>query len=241
MVIGDLADLDDVRAAADGAHAAYFVYPIKPGLLQATTVFAQGAHEAGLRNVVNMSQISARREAASHAAHAHWLAERVLDWSPLNVTHLRPTFFAEWFILFGKFTANEGLLDFPFADGRHAPVSAEDQGHVIAAILENPAAHAGQTYPLFGAAEMDHYQIAKAISRALGRPVRYEPADIDTWIETLRASGGSPHLAQHLSKVAVDYRNGVFSGTNDIVETVGGRKPMTVEEFISNNIDAFTP
>jgi NAD(P)H dehydrogenase (quinone) len=40
---------------------------------------------------------------------------------------------------------------------------------VIAAILQKPNAHKGETYPLFGPAEMDHEQMASELSEALGR------------------------------------------------------------------------
>ena len=241
VIVGDLHDIDTVREAVDGVRAAYFVYPISPGLLEATATFAQAAEEAGVTAVVNMSQISARRGAASDAARIHWLGERILDWSPVAATHLRPTYFAEWFTIFGaKGIREEGVLRLPFGDGRHAPITAEDQGRVIAAILENPDDHAGQVYPLFGAVEMNHYQIADAISEALGRPVRYEPADIPTWIEGIKAQGFPEFLAQHLSHVAVDYQNGIFAGNNDLVERIGGKKPTTVQEFITDHLAAFT-
>jgi NAD(P)H dehydrogenase (quinone) len=240
VIVGDLHDIDIVRAAADGVRAAYFVYPIRPGLLEATATFAQAAEEAGVAAIVNMSQISARRAAASDAARIHWLGERILDWSPVAATHLRPTYFAEWFTGLGaKGIREEGVLRLPFGDGRHAPITAEDQGRVIAAILENPDGHAGQVYPLFGAVEMNHYQIAEAISEALGRPVRYEPMDIPTWIEGIKARGFSEFAAQHLSNVAVDYQNGIFAGNNDLVERIGGKKPTTVQEFITAHLADF--
>ena len=69
VVVGDLLDLDAVA----GVRAAYFVYPIESGLIDATCIFAQAATEAGVEAVVNMSQISARREAKSNAAREHWL------------------------------------------------------------------------------------------------------------------------------------------------------------------------
>jgi uncharacterized protein YbjT (DUF2867 family) len=47
--------------------------------VEATANFVQADSEAGVHAVVNMSQISARREATSNAARAHWLAERLLD------------------------------------------------------------------------------------------------------------------------------------------------------------------
>ena len=240
VVVGDLNDINLVREAADGARAAYFVYPISPGLLEATATFARAAEEAGITAIVNMSQISARRGAASDAARIHWLGERIFDWSPIATTHLRPTFFAEWLTIFGQGIRDEGVLRLPFADGRHAPITAEDQGRVIAAILERPEEHAGHAYPLFGAVEMNHYQIAEAISDALGRPVRYEPTDIPTWIESVKNQGVSEFRAQHLANVAVDYQNGIFAGNNDLVERIGGKKPTTVQQFVTDHLAEFT-
>jgi len=87
VVAGDYLDLDAMRAAVQGVRRAYFVYPIRPGIIQATAYFAQAAREAGLEAVVNMSQISARENARSHAARDHWVAERGFDWSGTAVTH----------------------------------------------------------------------------------------------------------------------------------------------------------
>jgi uncharacterized protein YbjT (DUF2867 family) len=89
VVIGDLLKFNDVRATMRGVRGAYFCYPIRPGILQATAYFAQAAKEAGLECVVNMSQKSAREDALSHAAQDHWLSEQVFDWSGITATHLR--------------------------------------------------------------------------------------------------------------------------------------------------------
>src|SRR5580692_9729985 len=152
VVYGDLLDFDAMRAALGGVQRAYFLYPIRPGIVQATAQFAQAAKEAGVDGVVNMSQISARGGAKSHAATLHWLSERVFDWSGLNVAHIRPTYFAEWLLYLAPMI-KAGLLHVPFGTGKHAPIAAEDQGRVIAGILANPAAHKGKIYPLFGAVE----------------------------------------------------------------------------------------
>ena len=46
VVIGDFLKFNDVRAAMRGVRGAYFCYPIRPGILQATAYFAQAAKEA---------------------------------------------------------------------------------------------------------------------------------------------------------------------------------------------------
>jgi uncharacterized protein YbjT (DUF2867 family) len=202
-------------------------------LIEATANFAQAASEAGVHAVVNMSQISARRDATSNAARQHWIAERLLDRTALVTTHLRPTFFMEWLNSFFVHRGSEGIYRLPFADVRHAPVAAADQAQVIAAILQNPDPHDREIYPLFGAEELDWYGIATKVKDTLGIPVHYEPIEISTFAAGLTAAGGSPHFVQHLSNVTQDYRDGVFSGINNLVEVIGGTKPLAVEEHVN--------
>ena len=261
IVVGDLLDFDSVRAALKNVDRAYFVYPIQPGLVQATAQFAQAAREAGIEAIVNMSQVSARSDAKSHSARDHWLAEQVLDWSGLNVTHIRPTYFAEWLLYLAPMI-RQGAIYAPFTTGRHAPITGEDQGRVIAGILQNPQPHRGKVYPLYGPIELTYEEIAQIVGRVLGRRIEYHSMPIEPWAELVaKASAGRPlrnnagslyaepdritgkpgsdFLIQHLREVAIDHTNGVFAGTNDLVATLGGRAPLTVEEFVTQHRDAF--
>jgi uncharacterized protein YbjT (DUF2867 family) len=240
VVQADLLDFGAVSSAMAGVSAAYFCYPIDPGgLLEATAIFAQATAEAGVRSVVNMSQISARREAKSHAAQQHWLSERMWDRNALITTHLRPTFFADWLLWQWSRRDDGGTLRLPFADGRHAPITSADQARVIAAILTHPAPHDRQIYPLRGPVDLNHAQIAEKMARTLGLPVHYEPVEIADFGRVLTAQGATPFLIQHLSNVAQDYRDGVFAGTDNLVEVITGTAAMTVEEFTAANRAAF--
>jgi NAD(P)H dehydrogenase (quinone) len=255
VVFGDLLDFNAVRAALRGVQRAYFVYPIKPGLVQATAQFAQAAREASVEAVVNMSQKSARGDSKSDAALQHWLAERVFDWSGVPVTHIRPTFFAEWLLYLAPLIRQNKFF-VPFGTGKHAPIAALDQGRVIAGILQDPAAHRGETYPLFGPVEHTQPEVAAIVGRALGRELEYRQVPFEVFGELLmsarkeRAAAGSGEssstdstgetfLLQHLKEVAIDHQNGVFSGTNDLVQKIGGRPAMTVEEFVAKNRAVF--
>src|SRR6476659_1890703 len=168
IVQGDLLNFHSISAATAGVTAAYFNYPIGSGLIEATANFAQAASEAGVHAVVNISQISARREAKSNAARQHWIAERLLDRTAMVTTHLRPTFFMEWQTGFWVRRGDEGLFRLPFADVRHAPIAAVDQARVIAAILQNPDPHDRQVYPLVGVEELNWYEIAAQVQDTLG-------------------------------------------------------------------------
>jgi len=233
-----------VRSALKDVNAAYFIYPIRPGLIDATAYFAQAAKDVGLDGVANMSQISARYESKSHAAGDHWIAERVFDWSGVPVTHIRPTFFAQWLIYphSRKHILERGVISQPLGNGRHAPIAAEDQARLIAAILADPAAHKWQVYRLCGPIEMDQAAIAEAVGDVLGRQVDYEPITIDAYCKRLEDAGVMPpFLIQHLCAVAQDYQDGIFAGTDDVIGRLTGKSPTTVQEFVTAHIDLFSP
>ncbi len=239
--IGDLLDFDSVRAALAGVEGAYFVYPIEPGSIQATAYFAQAAKEAGVKIIVNMSQKSARSDALSHAAQDHWVAEQVFDWSGVPTTHLRPTFFADWLVYpFQLASIKQGKLRTPFGLNKHAPVAAEDQGRVIASILLDPAEHAGKIYPLFGPVEMTQSEVAEILSKVLDRPIEYEPVSLEQFRSDVEEHLKKPFLAQHLYEVAKDHRDGIFSGSNDLIPAITGRDAMTVEAFVEANKSEFS-
>jgi NAD(P)H dehydrogenase (quinone) len=241
VVVGDLFEHDDVIRATAGTTTAYFCYPVRPGIIATTAYFADAAKRAGLKAVINMSQISAREDSKSHAARDHWIAERIFDWSGVPTVHLRPTFFSQWLLYpFARKTIVElGIIDLPYGSGRHAPIAAEDQARLIAALLTEPAAHVGKTYTLHGPTELDQPSIAAAIGDVLGRKINYQPLTIPQYRERLEKFGLPDFLIQHFCAIAVDYQNGIFSGEDKIIAEVTGTPPMTVQDFVAAHQGAF--
>jgi NAD(P)H dehydrogenase (quinone) len=45
---------------------------------------------------------------------------------------------------------------------------------------------------------------------------------------------------QHIVSVAQDYQDDAFSGTNNVVEDLTGRNPLTVEQFADINRARFS-
>ncbi|APR78589.1 putative nucleoside-diphosphate-sugar epimerase [Minicystis rosea] len=243
VAIGDFSNIDEIRAAMEGVRSAYFLYPIAPGIVSAAAYFAQAAKEAGVTAIVNMSQISARRESASHAAQDHWISERIFDWSGVATTHLRPTFFADWLVYphFASEIWRKKKIEFPFGNGRHAPISSDDQGRVIAHLLAKPAGHEGKIYTLHGPVEMNHTEIAATMSEVLGAKIEYEPTSIVEFKRKMEELYKfPPFLVQHLVEVAQNYQDGIFAGTNDAVEKITGTPALSVQAFVRKYRNAFS-
>jgi len=242
IIEGDLLDFAVLDKALIGITGAYFCYPIQiPGIIESTAFFAQAALDAGVGTVVNMSQISARRISKSVAARNHWIAERLLDRSGIPITHLRPTFFAEWLIYLAESIRKDNVLPLPFGDARYAPITAEDQGRVISAILNDPTGHAGKIYPLYGPTELSEYDVADLLTDILGRKITYQALEIKDFMPVWEKTVGSKTFnQQHIASVAQECRDGLFSGTNDWVERITGRKPLGMRDFVLQNKALFT-
>ena len=164
--------------------------------------------------------------------------------------HLRPTFFAEWLLYYAAMVKVGAIYgpsgDGPEAKGRQALVAAGDQGRVIAGILRNPAPYVGQTLPLYGPLEQTWTEVAESLSQVLGRTVRYQQVPFEAFqagfeqeVRAERGDADYSFLFQHLREVALDQQNGLFAGTNSLVERITGRRPMTVETFVEKHREAF--
>jgi NAD(P)H dehydrogenase (quinone) len=238
VAVGDLLEIDTIRAAMEGTNAAYLVWPVAPGLIHATVNFAQAANEAGVSTVINLSQRSANRFSTSNSCRDSFIAEQVLNWSGLPVIHLRPTYFLEWLLYPWQLPyLQKGILRMPVGKGRHSPIAADDQGRVVAALLNGPDAHIGKTIPVSGPAEMDHEQIAAELTEALGRKIVFQDLPIDEYCRSLETMGVPPYIVQHLGGAMQDYQHGHMAGADDNVEKLTGRRSMTVGEFARAHAD----
>jgi NAD(P)H dehydrogenase (quinone) len=238
VVVGDLLEINTVRAAMKGVDAAYLVWPVQPGLIHATVNFAQAAKETGLKTIINLSQRSADRESKSDACRDSFIAEQVLNWSGVSVIHLRPTYFLEWLLYPWQLPyLQQGVLRIPAGKGRHSPIAAYDQGRAIAALLKSPERHLGATIPLSGPVEMDHEEMAAELTQALGRKIIYQNPPIDEYCASIETMGVPPYVVQHLRGAMADYQKGHVSGADDNVEKLTGRRSMTVGEFAHAHVE----
>ncbi len=242
VVVADFHDLRSMRDAMEGAGRTYFVYPPQGDrLIEATTIAATAAQDAGVRAFVNISQISAREDSDSPLARHHWLSEKILDWADVGAIHIRPTFFAEMLYILGAQTiATQGKLYLPYGDERHAPVAASDIARVVVGLLTDPEPHIGARYVLTGPKNLTVAEMASVLSEELGTTVEYVDLPVDVWGDVISGVDGmNEFLVTHLKAVAVDHQNGIFSAETDLVERIGGQPPQSLPEFIRENIDAF--
>jgi NAD(P)H dehydrogenase (quinone) len=243
VVVGDLTNGRDVVAALDGCRRLYFALSVSPYYLEATVTVASAALDNGsVELLVNMSQMTVSQmkltsTTESRQQRLQWLAEHVLNWSGLPVTHIRPTVFMEN-PLFGMLATasiqHDGTMRLPFGDGRTSPVAARDVADVVTRVLtDDPARHVGHVYELTGAASRDMNAIAAEVSDDLKRPVTYVDVPFDQWLEhDLKPLHLGAHLQDHIATMArLHKQNRYDRATNDITKLLG-RQPSGFDSLI---------
>jgi len=237
VVAGDLRDIGDVGPAIAGADRVFFTYPVADGLLDATAAVATAAQRAGIRRLVEVSQLRPRPTAVSPRTRQHWLSEQIFDWAGVGAIHLRATVFYENIRVLVSLAA-AGRLEVPLGDpGNAIPlVSARDVARLAAALLARPDRPAEPAYHLVGAVPTIAELVAD-FGAALGTPLEYVPVDEPRWREWARGQGWPEHAIEHLSRL---WR--VFAGTadrdpdlwrvTDAMERVTGTGPESVRDFL---------
>ena len=221
VVEGDLLDINTVRPAMEGVDAAYFVWPVQPGLLHAIVNFAQAAKEAGVGTVINLSQRSANRWSTSDSCRDSVHCRGGSATGPaLDVVHLRPTYFLEWLLYPWQlpYLQQRRLTDArrqrsALADRRGRPrprhrcASAESRG---AGRHHHPAVRADRDGPR---ADGGRVVCSSGQEHRLSGPARRRNT-----LSLSRAMGIPPYVVQHLSGAMVDYQNGHMSGSDNNIE-----------------------
>ena len=245
IVEGDLRDLKSMRPPFRGIKRAYFTYPVRDGLLEATSVFAAAAKEAGVHTVVNLSQLSPSPDAPTPRMREHWVSEQVLDWAGVGAVHLRATVFFENVRALIAGTAPQGIIYLPWGDEntRIPLVGAEDVARVAANLLIKSDRH-GPQVRLIGQVPTVR-DIVRELSKVYHRGIEYIAIGDEDWHRAAAERGVNPHALAHLSQLwtffrATDYSGGPAYEVTNTIERISGTKPTTFSEFLKDSMQDST-
>jgi uncharacterized protein YbjT (DUF2867 family) len=249
VVVGDLTDPVDVATALDGVTRVFFSMSVSALYVEATAVVcALAAELSDLEVLVNMSQMTVSQmtptsTTESHHQRLHWLAEHIVDWSPIPTVEIRPTVFLEnplFTVLAAKSIREKGVLALPFGAGRTSPIAARDVADVVSAILRNPAEHVGAVYELTGPSILDIDGLAAQYSQALGRPVTGQRVDVENWESQLAGSGLDAHVREHIATMARLHREDRYNRSTAGVQEITGHPAQSVEDFVRAHQELFS-
>jgi NAD(P)H dehydrogenase (quinone) len=232
IVVGDLFDYRDLERALVDVQRAYHSAPYAPNLLHGMMLFAIAAEQARLEVVAWMSQWNPHPVHPSAFTREHWMANQIVRWMPsVDAIHINPGLFAYVYFLGLPAIVHFGMLSAPFGQGLNAPPSSEDIGRVAAAVLANPDGRIGKTFRPTGPALISPQDVAAAMGKALGRPVRYVASTLKQFSKAATALGVPSFEVASVRHYLQELAGGTFAigAPTDHVEMLTGRPAEDIE------------
>ncbi len=149
---------------------------------------------------------------------------------------MRPGMFAGNLLDWAEAIRTGGVVKAPCGAARQPPVHELDIAAVAATALLSDGHH-GKIYTLSGPEALTKTEQVAAISKAIGRDIRFEELTPEQWRE---------HVKEEMPPFAIDWRLGLWTRTVDnpepvlpTVQEVLGRPARTVAEWAADHAEHF--
>jgi uncharacterized protein YbjT (DUF2867 family) len=123
--------------------------------------------------------------------------------------------------------------------GKVPIVDVVDIAACAAAVLANPAPHAGKAYVLTGPAALAMEEVAAEIGAAAGKSVVYVDIGTAALVENMKKMGAPAWLAEDFGKLNARFASGASSTVSDDVARLTGRPARSFAAFAAEHAAAF--
>ena len=190
------------------------------------------AKAAGVKHIVYTGIVDPKADADFTYSAIHLDTENYIRESGLAFTILRNSFYADLLLAGVPHALETGDFGAPAGDAKITYIPRNDLAEAAAVLLAKPANHVNKTYDLTGTKGVTHTEIAGYIADATGKPIKFVdlPAEVHTGI--LGSLGLPGHLVEALAGLYVGAKKGDYETVSDDFETLVGRKPQSVENFL---------
>ncbi|MGE5489972.1 MAG: NmrA family NAD(P)-binding protein [Actinomycetota bacterium] len=146
------------------------------------------AKAAVVAQVLYTSFVDTRADSPAEFAAVHRATEADLAASGLKFTLLRNTLYAELLPVAVSPALASGVFQLPAGTGKASFVSRDELAQAIAAAAAAPAL-AKEIYELTGQTAHDFNEVAAAVAKVSGKPIRYEQVNEDAYADALASYG----------------------------------------------------
>jgi uncharacterized protein YbjT (DUF2867 family) len=234
VAVATFEDAAAMAAAMAGAETVFLAGRDSPGYASQQARAVDAAARAGARPGVTLSALGAAAGSPVELMRDHHAVEERLRSSGLAWTFLRPHLYMQNLLRFARAVADEGRLAAPMGDGAYPFVDTRDVAAAAAAVLREPAAHAGRAYALTGPRAVGYAEIARLMAAIAGRDVRYEALTPERFRAGLEAAGVPAWRAADLAAIASAY-SAADNRPADGVAELAGRPPTPIERFLADH------
>lgn len=227
----DLDDVAQIRDTVAGHDQVVLISGTDPHRLQQHRAVIDAAKDSAVRHFYYTSGVRADDPAFALGAD-HKATEDAIAGSGLRYTILRNGWYIENYIAAMQGAAQSGVLTAAAGDGRVAPAGRRDFAEALAAVLTTDG-HDDTTYSLTGDTDYTYADLADAMAKVLGTPVRYQPVSVEQYQAILTDAGLDAGTAGFLAALDANLGAGIMAYAGDDLTRLIGHRSMSLVEGLS--------
>ena len=193
------------------------------------------AKQAGVKHIIytSMSMNDIETSPLKAFLKDHYETEDYIKQNGFTYTIMQHSLYSDVIPMFlGEQVLETGVF-FPAGEGRVAYASRTDLAEAIAKVaLSN--AFDNQSLPMTNIENYSHADVAKILTELSGKEVPYVNPTPEVFEETLKGFGLPEPIIQMSLGFAAGIKNNDFDKTFPNLETVLGRKPQTLKEYLKS-------
>lgn len=235
-VVGDLLSPETLEPAFRGVERVFIIGKPTPDMEALERNAINAAIAAGARRIVYLSNFTAREGSEQRPMHIHGLHERLVASLDIDWTVLGPTRYMTNVPFVWPSVLNQGVLLETGGAGIMTFMDPDDVAAVAVKALTEDG-HEGHTYRLTSEDAYTAADLARLLSKFVGREIKVFEGGVDALRDALIANGASgdhaPVMAKYFDMVAAgDYK------TTDIAGKLLGRSPRAYADWLPRNLPA---
>lgn len=182
LIDGDFARPGSWRRALDGVTKVFSITPAHHDAEKWNAIFLEAAKNAGVELVVRLSGTSVSPSSAAEFHRQMGRCDEALTVSDLDYTILQPNVFYQNMMIMARPIREQGVFRSAVGDARISMIDVRDIADVALKTLTEDD-HRGKTYVLTGPQSLTYFDVARLLSEASGKPIRYEALNEDDAIK----------------------------------------------------------
>jgi uncharacterized protein YbjT (DUF2867 family) len=222
--------------ALEGVEKVFLLPPLMPNQVEVTNAFVDAAKRAGVRHIVKLSAMNAGTEPSFTFGKWHAAGERHIHQSGLAFTILRPNSFMQNFM--NHFPPRDGVIYLPWGNGKASFVDTRDIAAVAAEVLTGKG-YEGNTYTLTGPAALGIAEVAKLLSEAAQREIKYVDVPEAAARDGMLQAGLPQWMVDALADLHASQKQDRWTAVTSDIEKVLGKPATSFEQFARDHADRF--
>jgi uncharacterized protein YbjT (DUF2867 family) len=227
---------ETMRAALQDVDRVFLVGPVVPNLPELEQKATDAIKRSGVRQIVKLSAMGSTNAIFPRQ---HTKSEDYIKASGVGYTFLRPNGFMQNLVIYSGSTIQaQSAFYGSQGDGKVSLVDLRDVAATAVKVLSEDG-HLGKAYEITGPEALAASDVARILSSAVGREIKYVDLAPDQMKQALLAAGVSQFIAEGDVDLNQLYRRNGASDVSRDVERLLGRKAIGFEQFARDYAGAF--